>query len=428
MHNVYKKIYFLVLLLFISNIYAATLIRDINSSTPDTNYGSIRPNTSIYCTPSGDHYLSGICTQAIEITPAVALASYTTNYIAPNQGDQIKKVIIVVHGAYANLAPVFAATAANHESDTAVIVPFFGSINGDVLPPDVTVNPANPLTILRWESGDWLHGALSSKAYSDRAGSFNALDELAQKVVSDYPNVEEVVFAGFSAGGQVLQRFAGFSNPNFMRNGQPANIKVRYIVASPSSYMYLDNKRILSQFIGECDEHSCQIEPSSFWVPSSNVTCPNYNEFRYGLDAIPKTLVSEFPITTNTIISNYLNAKIDYLVNTGDANDTPHSYTGDVIAPSADCSAVMDAPADDSYRMQRGLVFEQYLNAYQTTHNMKISPTHNFYIYDGKATTIPVNSANPPISDLPTDCEHNDYCIWGSDVGQALLKGTTIPE
>src|SRR5262249_56900341 len=58
---------------------------------------------------------------------------------------------------------------------------------------------------------------------------------------SRFPRLETVILAGFSAGGQVVQRYAVVGHGETALDA--AGIRVRYVVSDPSSYLYFSAGR-----------------------------------------------------------------------------------------------------------------------------------------------------------------------------------------
>jgi len=103
--------------------------------------------------------------------------------------------------------------------------------------------------------GDWRSGAAADEDSSPKYNSFEVLDEILLQLSDPFkfPNLRRIVLAGHSAGGVVVQRYALVSHlrpPDLatdetlkemksVRHG----IEVRYVIANPSTFGYLDNNR-----------------------------------------------------------------------------------------------------------------------------------------------------------------------------------------
>jgi pimeloyl-ACP methyl ester carboxylesterase len=82
--------------------------------------------------------------------------------------------------------------------------------------------------------------------------SFTAMDQLLEGVAdrSRFPRLKEIVLAGHSAGGQFVQRYAAANRID----GKLA-VPIRYIVANPSTYLYLDSWRPVATRCAEFDDY-----------------------------------------------------------------------------------------------------------------------------------------------------------------------------
>ncbi len=364
----------------------------------DQNYQNPTPDTSIYCSePSLKAYA---CAQAIKLNKNIAISAYVTAPINPQQANlAIKRLIINIHGIEANNQVAFAAMAVKHDPDTEIVAPFFGSEKNNKMPPKVEDNSL-PLAI--WASGSWSGGKLSeATATGHRIGSFKAIEGITEAALKSFPNLQEIIIAGFSAGGQTTQRYAAFSGNLVDRlNLINSNIKLKFVVASPSSYLYFDPIRITKNSNCESSDN-CNLTKSSFALPDAGSICSEYNTYKYGLNNIPDNLIREYNYNQNDLMQNFLKSRIDYLLNTGDASQDTKNYSGTIIKPTASCAAELEGPIANSYRLQRGLTFYNYLKFY---HSQALEQ-QRLIIFDGK--TI--------------DCEHNEYCVWGSVDARKLL-------
>ncbi|HKW82151.1 MAG TPA: alpha/beta hydrolase, partial [Burkholderiaceae bacterium] len=157
------------------------------------------------------------------------------------QGDDaqadIERAVLVVHGRLRN-ADVYWRSAQRAQQaapvqgpHTLLVVPQF------LAERDLAAHRLAADT-LRWSLGGWEGGeaALGPAPIS----SFEAIDAILA-VLADrrhFPRLTEVVVAGHSGGGQVVQRYAVVGEPEARLAA--AGIKLRYVVANPSSYLYFD--------------------------------------------------------------------------------------------------------------------------------------------------------------------------------------------
>ncbi|MGH7684229.1 MAG: alpha/beta hydrolase, partial [Vulcanimicrobiaceae bacterium] len=119
---------------------------------------------------------------------------------------------------------------------------------------DVTAH-ALPANTLAWNWEKWQGGepALGPAPLS----AFDVIDAMIARL-SDrtrFPRLREIVLAGHSAGGQLVQRYAVVGHPQL---GTP----VRYVVANPSSYLYFTADRAQS---------------NGTFAPYTGTACPHFN-------------------------------------------------------------------------------------------------------------------------------------------------------
>jgi hypothetical protein len=151
-------------------------------------------------------------------------------------------------------------------------------------------DPLPPPNYHYWPKERWPGGS-HSVGSSGTISSFTVMDVLISRLVggrlspSPFPNLEMIVVAGFSAGGQYVHRYAATNN----REGNLGGIRMRYVVGSPSSYLYLDNRRpYYDGFGGFGVPYRCAGFPYACYNNYGFLTAPrcpsSYNEWRYGLE------------------------------------------------------------------------------------------------------------------------------------------------
>ena len=152
---------------------------------------------------------------------------------------QVTRALIIVHGRLRNAQTYLksgedAAQSAGQSTNTLVIAPQF--LNES----DVKRNQLNT-QVLRWHGNDWMAGEPSIGP--GQVSSYGALDQIIKHLGNHklFPALKEIVVAGHSGGGQVVQRFAltGHDHPTLKTEG----ISLRYVVANPSSYAYFSPQR-----------------------------------------------------------------------------------------------------------------------------------------------------------------------------------------
>ena len=228
----------------------------------------------------------------------------------------ITRAVLVLHGrlrnadVYYRSALTAQAAAGDAGKSTIMIVPqFLARIDIDAyhLPDDVL-----HWSLEGWEGGDAAEGP-------QPASSFDALDAILARLADRhlFPDLRQVVVAGHSGGGQVVQRYA------IATKGEAAleekNIAIRYVVANPSSYAYFSADRPERQIAA---------------------ACPGYNNWKYGMEARPPYLASA---SAAELEQRYVARQVIYLLGTSDINPDH---------PALDKSCM--AEAQGSYRYARG--------------------------------------------------------------------------
>lgn len=228
------------------------------------------------------------------------------------------RAVIVVHGDERNADDYFrfALEAAGLEGASPLIVaPRFPTERDRPAPDD-----------LRWTDDAWKGGEAARGPTGPGPGSFEAIAQLLRWIAERDPAIEEVVIAGHSAGGQFAQRYAAAGR-------LPAGPRYRFVVANPSSYLYLDDRRPDG---GEFNEPS----------RAERRACAEFDAYRYGLDGLPR----EFgEIGATTLREQYRRRDVTQLVGARD-----RERDGNL-----DRSCAADLQGET--RLERGVRFYQYL-------------------------------------------------------------------
>lgn len=244
----------------------------------------------------------------------------------------ITRAILVFHGKLRNadvynasgLAAIKAAGEAG--KGTLLITPQFLA--------QVDVNTYHlPPPSLRWTPEGWMGG---EDAMNAPVSSFDAIDAILEHLSDKriFPNLKNVVLAGHSGGGQVMQRYAvvGLGGDKLFRTG----VHVRYVIANPSSYVYFSPERPNLDSKGEF----------SFGEPRKSCM-GHYDNWKYGIHNPPPyvgdTDFSEFE-------KRFLRRDVVYLLGMKDV-DPDHP------ALDKSCSAEDEGP----YRFFRGKAYFAYM-------------------------------------------------------------------
>lgn len=269
--------------------------------------------------------------QGIPVSSEYALAAFANQSLAaPEQAPEVEQAVIILHGVRRNPQEYFhigqQILAAEHWADnqTLLLAPGFFTARDNP-------NAANvPLWDRRWMQG--------SPSVQGRAGitPLQALDSLLTWLGNGerYPRLKHILLIGHSAGAQLLQRYAVFGGAE--QRLASRGIEVRYVISSPSSYLYFDNRR-----------------PSGTGFDEATVAhCPEVNHYRYGLEGVPGYLATQ-PIAALALFEQYASKHITYLVGAAD-NDPGHRLLDRTCAAEAQGSSRLD-------RQRHFLAYERLL-------------------------------------------------------------------
>ena len=254
---------------------------------------------------------------------SVALPIFSNMELNENN-IELEKVIIVMHGQNRNASDYFNSinsitSSIGLQNETLIIAPQF------LLLEDIEHWDLGS-TIPYWQNNTgWTTGNQSLSTLQHprdfQLSSFTIIDSLLSFIHSEFSSTEEIVLVGNSAGGQLLNRYAGGSPIAF-------NEKIKFIISAPSSFLYFDENRY---------EY-----PNSWTLPSG---CNNYNEYKYGLDDLNNYMSIA---SADSIIARYQKRKITYLVGEQDNGGT------------TDCQSMVQG----QHRLERSLNYYNYLQHY----------------------------------------------------------------
>ena len=152
-----------------------------------------------------------------------------------------------------------------------VVAPWFGS---EQVTSDFWVG-SGATDSLYWDSSRWLVGGNNSPGGAipvKYSTSFDALDGVVAALLAAFPSLTRVSVAGFSAGGQLVSRYAFFQG-QVEAPGVPPPI--RFLVGDPGSYLYLDNTRP-DPSCRPLNNTGAAWGCSVFGVPPEAADCPTY--------------------------------------------------------------------------------------------------------------------------------------------------------
>jgi hypothetical protein len=317
---------------------------------------------------------TAVCAEWVNLEGGSARTRIYRSFPLGVRNPNVRRALIMVHGALRNADHYFttataAAFIAGALKDTVIIAPSFASADGEchdkLAPREVSWGCGKD----SWRSG----GAAAS---NPGLTSFGFIDTLLAKLADRkaFPNLEVIVIAGHSAGGQFVERYE-MAN----RAHEGLRVPVAYVVANPSSYAWPDASRVLPLDDGAPDAAKAGWSEGTPHVkfsygPFDDAKAPGFDAWPYGLehrvggytsamsdDQLKRQLVSR-PVT-------YLLSQVDTL-------------------PLGGFDGSPQAMAQGATRRARGEAFVNYIDTRMGAH--------------AKALIVP-------------ECGHNDRCVFTTD-------------
>lgn len=151
-----------------------------------------------------------------------------------NTNTSIKEVVVMQHGS-GRTAPGYADSAIKSAQ-------LHGEKAGEygVVALDFSIKGEQRSGEPYWTSSGWKQGGDSVDAsFGPKVSSFEVMDYLVEDLARNLPNVEKIIFAGHSAGGQFMDRYAAGGDISPLED---AGVDVGFVPANPSSWMFFDDK------------------------------------------------------------------------------------------------------------------------------------------------------------------------------------------
>jgi hypothetical protein len=309
------------------------------------------------------------CAEWISLPSGSGRTLVYASYPLTMRNEQVRRALILVHGAGRDAENYFrtavaAALLAGALDDTVVIAPRFAS-NSGVCRDALAANEINWACAEAVSTGDWRVGAAAIS--QPQASSFDVMDQVVTRLAgrSDFPNLRLITVAGFSAGGQYVNRYESTNQVH-----EKLGVPVTYVVGSPSSYGYPDSMRPAAG-------------GATFGAFSDAGNCTTFDQWPYGL-AGRTGYVSK--LTNEQIQKQLVSRPVTYVVG---QLETPQSPALDVSCP---------AMAQGTGRLVRAQAFFKYITEkYGAKHRMLVAP----------------------------QCGHNQRCVLTADAVLPLLFPAT---
>ncbi len=303
----------------------------------------------------------------------------------------VTTAVIALHGHSRDALRSFQATtaaaaAAGQSASTLVVAPLFQV--ADTTRCHSPGLPAPQAGDLLWTCSTWQQGASAKNAPGITANQ--AIDTLVGHLLQHHPALHTITIAGFSAGGQMVQRYVGFA-------ATPSRpVHLRYVVGSPSSWLYFDPERPLPTRQGQPDQAvewaTCSTGAPAqagtcgftFALPDAGA-CPHYHRWKFGTEHWPAT----YGRSAEAARAAYVAADVTYLLG---AQDTGTAQGAGYSILDKTCPAQLQGP----FRLQRGLAYAAYDAA---------------KLAGGRHRLVPPAEG----------CGHDVRCVFPSASGQAAL-------
>jgi len=296
------------------------------------------------------------------------------------RNDSLRQAIIMVHGGGRTASDSFDTTAAaaflaKRLDTTMLIAPRFSSSQG-ACKDSLASSEAN------WGCEDrqpdtWRNGA---GAINDRnLTSFDVIDELLRGLARKdrFPNMQSIVVAGHSGGGQFTMRYAMSSTV-----ADDFGVPISFVVSNPDALVYFDTLRPTTAAYppNAAIPGYGVAPPSEAFAPYTDAhNCGAFNEWPYGLE---KRSGYSAPLNEVTLRTQYVKRNVTYLLGALD------------ILPLANFDQTCPALAQGPTRLARSLAFAKYVNE-------RFRAAHKTEVIAG--------------------CGHNDRCLFTSASGLKVL-------
>ena len=283
------------------------------------------------------------CTEWITFAGGPARSLVYRTYPLDTRNEKITRALVMVHGAGRDAHNYFrtalaAAFLAGSLEDTIVMAPRFASNDGRGCRDSLAADEVS------WacSGNSWRSGGPA--AGNDKLTSYDFMDELLRKLARKevFPNLQAIVLAGHSAGGQFATRYEMANTVH-----EALGIPITYVVSNPSSYAYLDPTRPTA-------------DGKEFRPYADGRNCTTYDGWPYGLQARAGYAAR---LSDEQLKKQIAARPATYLL--GEMDTMP------LAGFDSSCPAMAQGPS----RLARGQAFASYINQkYGAKHKVVVIP------------------------------------------------------
>ena len=284
-------------------LFAIGVVGTTYYSPPATEEKKSLPEDVRLIKPKQHRYLSDDTRYHFTINSIAAQIPYASNMMLDKAHTEVTRLILAIHSSsynpdtYLDNSLSLLGNDAALNSETLIIAPAF-----------YRKDKTDLSDIVAWRSSPFWGG--SRALYQEKKiklSAYEILDDILTRIITSkyFPNLSDIVILGHSAGGQLVNRYAA-SNTIEDTVALEHGISMRYLVMAPSSYVYLDGKRVKRDSYTE------------FKFPFG--ANKKYNYWGYGLEHL-YSYHKRHAITAETIRSQYKYRKVLYLVGERDTKD-----------------------------------------------------------------------------------------------------------
>ncbi|EDM80063.1 hypothetical protein PPSIR1_20589 [Plesiocystis pacifica SIR-1] len=213
---------------------------------------------------------------------------YCRNRSIYSNNSNVTRAIILIHGSGSNAKTQYydptIAEALSEGVDltkTDIIAPQFFYPESDDPTDQLIYDDWEASNYMLWEN-DWRWGG---EASTHSRSTFDMVDHIIEELMDHRPNLEDIVVAGQSAGGQFVARYS------LVTEVSTPGVDVRYWVANPSTYLWHDPSR-----------------------PGPTANCSNFDDYPLGLDDLADNYPYMVGKSATTISHNAITRDIYWTV------------------------------------------------------------------------------------------------------------------